>query len=217
MKDWNNSAQGTMQWKMHETRGMACVIWKDRRPVLLISTHALPITFPCVPIPTVPCRNGAVRNPIPTSPMHLEYTTHMRGVDVVDQLRASYTCQTRSHKWWHRVFSFLLDTTIVNMYIFYKGFLQMNDRGKKPMTHLQFKTNLCEALLQNWAGRVLDVDDDDGRRHLPTCSRIQRPCVLCGDPSCNFYCRAHNRVFLCLNRGCFEEFHYRHRNERRGR
>jgi hypothetical protein len=31
---------------MHETRKMACVLWKDKKPVLLLSTHALPIGFP---------------------------------------------------------------------------------------------------------------------------------------------------------------------------
>jgi hypothetical protein len=39
----------------------------------------------------------------------------MRGVDVSDQLQASYSYQVRSHKWWHRIFYFLLDMTIVNI------------------------------------------------------------------------------------------------------
>jgi hypothetical protein len=29
-----------------------------------------------------------------------------------------------------------------------------------PITHLQFKTQLCEALLQNWPGRREDGGDD---------------------------------------------------------
>jgi hypothetical protein len=36
--------------------------------------------------------------------MHLKYTTHMRGVDVADQLRASYDTQNRTQKWGYRVF-----------------------------------------------------------------------------------------------------------------
>jgi hypothetical protein len=62
-------------------------MWKDKCPVLLISTHANPIGFPCVPHDEVPRRNGPVREKIPTSPMLVEYTTFMRGVDVADQLR----------------------------------------------------------------------------------------------------------------------------------
>jgi hypothetical protein len=108
----------------------------------------------------VPRRNGAVREAIRTSPMHYEYTTYMRGVDVVDQLWASYSYQTRSHKWWHRVFFFLIDTTVVNMYIIYLSLLRRQQVPSRPMIHLQFKTQLCQALLQNWPGRGGDNDED---------------------------------------------------------
>jgi hypothetical protein len=80
---------------------MACVLWKDKKPVLLLSTHAIRIGYPCMPVPTVPRRNGAERENIMTLLVYLEYTTHMRGVDVADQLRASYSTQNRTHKWWH--------------------------------------------------------------------------------------------------------------------
>jgi hypothetical protein len=43
--------------------------------------------------------NGAEREDIMTSPMHLKYSTNMRGVDMADQLRASYNTQKRMHKW----------------------------------------------------------------------------------------------------------------------
>jgi hypothetical protein len=76
------------------------IMWKDKRPVLLISTHTRPIQAPYEnPVVTVPRRQGATRVNIQTSPVLLEYTTDMRGVDVADQLRASYSAQVRSHKW----------------------------------------------------------------------------------------------------------------------
>jgi hypothetical protein len=133
---------------MHETRKMTCVLWKDKKPILLLSTHALPIGFPCVLVPTVPRRNGAVRKDIMTSPMHLEYTTHMRGIDVADRLRASYNTQNRTHKWWHRIFFFLLNMTVVNMFIIYLA--ECKRRSQKPVSHLQFRVKLCEALLHGW-------------------------------------------------------------------
>jgi hypothetical protein len=156
---------------MHESRSISCVIWKDKCPVLLISTHANPIGFPCVPRDEVPRKNGAVRERIPTSLVLLEYTTFMRGVDVVDQLRASYSSLTQSHKWWHRVFFSLLDITEVNMYIMYL------DRCKQsrhpvthPLTHLQFKNKLCEALLLGWKGR--NEINNEALMHRP---RIHMP------------------------------------------
>ena len=57
---------------MHCSQGMACVSWKYKRPVHLLSTHALPMDLPNEPVTIVPQRNGDNRERIPTSPMHLE-------------------------------------------------------------------------------------------------------------------------------------------------
>jgi hypothetical protein len=174
---------------MHESRGIGCVLWKDKRPVLLLSSHAQPIGFPCQPVDVVPHRNGAIRDEIHSSPMHKEYTTYMRGVDVADQLRASYSCQVRSHKWWHCIFYFLLDMTIVNMYIMYLSILGRQRLRKVPITHLQFRTELCHALIQNWNRR------DRGERPIlanvpvvccPSYNRKRRKCFLCGKKT-NFF------------------------------
>jgi hypothetical protein len=107
LRKWNGVEQGTLEWRMHNSNKIACVMWKDKRPVLLISTHAVPIQAPCIHprlFTTVLLRNGPIRDTVHTSPIDLEYTSRMRGVDVADQLQASYSCQIRSHKWWHRVF-----------------------------------------------------------------------------------------------------------------
>jgi len=78
------------------------------------------------------------------------------------------------------------------------------------MTHLQFEANLCNALTQDWHGLGNDVDEEeeDPRPQMPTFSQLSHPCVACGNRTCRFYCPAHNRMFLCLNRGSFEEFYY---------
>ena len=105
---------------MHYSQGMSCVMWKDKCLVLLLSTHTLPIGLPSMyPASKVPHRSGAVRHHIPTSPILVEYTTYMHGVDVLDQLRSSYIAQNRNHKWWHKIFNGVLDISIVNMYIMY--------------------------------------------------------------------------------------------------
>jgi hypothetical protein len=78
---------------MHDSRTIASVAWRDKKTVRLLSTHTRPVVVEGEERPTVPRRNGAVRKALPTSPVHLEYTTYMRGVDVADQLRTNYSCQ----------------------------------------------------------------------------------------------------------------------------
>ena len=67
-KNFKNSEQDFMIWRMHNNWQVCCVMWKDKKPVLLISTHALPIQAPCeFLVITVPRWNDAVQNGIPTS------------------------------------------------------------------------------------------------------------------------------------------------------
>ena len=89
---------------MHSFCRISSVMWEDKKVVLLVSSHALPVDPPNVPRTVVPQRSGPNQEFLPSSLMHLEYTTYMRKVDVAYQLQASYSCQIQSHKWWHRVF-----------------------------------------------------------------------------------------------------------------
>ena len=116
-KAFKRSSQGTTKWQMHQSRSISWVMWKDKKLVLLISTHARPIQPPCErPIIIVSRHNGVVRENIQTSLVLHKYTTDMQGIDVANQLRASHSCQVRSHKWWHRIFFFLLDH---GQYVYY--------------------------------------------------------------------------------------------------
>jgi hypothetical protein len=219
-KSFKRSSQGTTEWRMHSSRSISCVMWKDKRPVLLNSTHARPIQPPCERlIITVPRRNGSVRENIQTSPILLEYTTDMRGVDVADQLRASYSCQVWSHKWWHRIFFFLLDMTIVNMYIVYLAHVTYSRSPRTPMIHLQFKVGLCEALLDGWQMRneLLEEDGELPNYCMPTYSCLRKPCVVCEVYSPHFFCHACGDKWMCHRKGCYKTWHdalYRCRNGR---
>lgn len=70
---------------------------KRKKSIAFTSIHQKLLAFPCKVI-MVPCQLGALRISIPTTPIHLEYTMFMRSVDVVDQLRGSYSYQMRLHK-----------------------------------------------------------------------------------------------------------------------
>jgi hypothetical protein len=152
LKEFKKNPQGTLDWRMHQSRKMCLVLWKDKQPVLLLSTHSPPTPAPGMKV-KVPRRRGAVRKRINTSPVLKEYTTYMRGVDVADQLREVYTCRRATHKWWHRLFFFLLDTTICNMYIIYKTYWQSIGRSHKAMNHKQFRIALAKALTKDYKRR----------------------------------------------------------------
>jgi hypothetical protein len=79
-----------------------------------------------------------------TSSMHLKYTIHMRGLDVATQLRASYSTQNHTHKWWHGIFFFLLDMIMINMFIIY--LVECKKRLQKLVSHVQFMVELYEVL-----------------------------------------------------------------------
>ena len=51
-----------------------CKLLKDKRPIILLSLHTLLNDMPRDLQSYVPRKNGAIRELVPTSPMHLEYT-----------------------------------------------------------------------------------------------------------------------------------------------
>ena len=58
---FKNVAQGTTIWKMQQSHTISCVMWKDKKPVLLYSTHSGPIQAPCKKVVViVPYCNGVV-------------------------------------------------------------------------------------------------------------------------------------------------------------
>jgi hypothetical protein len=74
---------------------------------------------------------------VPSSPMHRQYVEYMRGVDVTDQLRGNYSSQLRCHKWWVKIFHFIVDQTMVNSYVTWVK--EMEDLGLPVTSHLAFK------------------------------------------------------------------------------
>jgi hypothetical protein len=135
---------------MHQEGKVCCTVWKDKQPVVLLSTHA-----EAVPLPSkcqfVWRKFGGRRKKVRTGPMHLQYTRNMRGVDTADQLRGIYSCMTRLHKWWHRLFFYMLDTIVANMWIIHSNlsfwFLH------EPLTHMAFQLQLAKNLAAKWSGR----------------------------------------------------------------
>ena len=77
IKKFKKRPQGDLDWMMHSSRRLSSVIWKDKQRVLLLSTHAPPITNGNAMSFSVPPHNGRERPQIPTSLILVEYTTKM--------------------------------------------------------------------------------------------------------------------------------------------
>jgi hypothetical protein len=88
---------GWVDYRMHEEGKIYCAVWKDKQPVILLSTHAEPIK-PHGPRLFVWRKFGGRKKKVHTGPMHLQYTENMRGIDTADQLQGVYSSLTRSHK-----------------------------------------------------------------------------------------------------------------------
>ena len=85
--------------------------------------------------------------PIPS--MVDDYNNFMGGVDIADQLRASFSTQLRGVKTWRPLFYWLLDTTIINAYLLFEHHRKARLVGKDKVrsAHRAFREALVSALL----------------------------------------------------------------------
>jgi hypothetical protein len=71
----------------------------------------------------------------------------MRGVDVQDALRALYTVQIATKRWWTRLYFFGLDSILTNSFILYKEVCARN--GARRMEQKQFCLDVAYGLLRH--------------------------------------------------------------------
>jgi len=175
-----SAEHGRIIVQMHRSRRMAAIVWFDANPVCLISTSVDPI------------REGTQcfrwtrskgRMPYHTSPIVVEYQEMMRGVDLVDQCRMQYTAQLRSHKWWHRLLLFILDTSLGNAYILYKADAAASMQ-KRVMSRVAFHYEvanwLCDLEVKPGRTAASFNRSDSGLHYSVKHSRLRAKCVICG-------------------------------------
>lgn len=182
------SPQGHLEWRMHASKKLSAIVWVDKKPVLVMSTVAPPIHGVGEECPVVSRRVGSVRKDVETSPMHYQYTTYMRGVDVADQLRGEYSSQVRTHKWWHRLFFFLLDTTVVNTWKLHCA--QSLTLGNRPLSHKSFQLRLAKVLASHHLRSrkcTSRYNRHVGLLHMPMWSPHRKVCCECRI-RCQTYC-----------------------------
>ena len=93
------------------------------------------------------------------------------------------------------------------MYIYYLAIQGQGRIRRARMTHLQFKTNFCEALTCNWPRRREEEPMHVQQIHVPKWTTLRRICVVCTTKRCNYYCEPCENKYMCSNKGCFENYH----------
>ena len=188
---------------------------QKKKPVIMVSTEscAKPTT-----VTSVATRRTSVKPKVVD-----DYNRSMNGVDRADQYTVYYSFIRKSVKWWRKLFFWLFEVTIVNSYILYCA------HTTNPMTHLQFRQSLVEALVSSrltaapprprqGRPRKRTRSSEDPERfnlqlgHFPKRGEMKE-CVYCSDAShgarkrTSIYCKAcPGKPNLCPE-SCFEHYH----------
>lgn len=212
--------RGDKDWRV-STDGLAAVKWMDRRSVLLLGNYHDPSIMEVVSRKT---RNGTVEE-ISCPVMVKHYNKHMGYVDKFDMLKSLYEVDRKSHKWWHRIFFYFIDASIVNAFILFQ-----KRSHSKCMTLKEFRLSVARGLIgatsssTNKRGRNSVIQEPNRYKKIIPVEVRHDQCahlpVRCGSVRCAhcstskdvhrtiWKCSTCN-VGLCLNkeRNCFLTFH----------
>ena len=102
--------------KAWQSGQLGCLVWFDKQPVQMLSTH-----HRVDDMVTIDQDHGPNRPPTVTKPrVVLDYNVGKCGVDTVDQLRQYYAMQRRSRKDWPSLAWWLMDMCIINSYTLWR-------------------------------------------------------------------------------------------------
>jgi hypothetical protein len=136
-----NVALQKHEYKVAQLNDLSYGIWKDTKPVLILSNFHIPYSVGEVSR-TINARKQQVEAPKSLA----DYQVNMKGVDLCDQMSGYYQLHHRSKKWWRRLFFYLLAVSVHNAYIVAKACHRESALRKWP--HLQdFVEDLAEELI----------------------------------------------------------------------
>ena len=178
IKEMNNNMERGDS-KEAKSGSVNCLVWKDNKCVAMVNTiTSLKDTT------TINRRQkDGSRKAIPCPTAIKVYNTYMGGVDLADARRKTYSCSRKSKKWWHRLFFFLVDLSVVNAYILACETPNVPKRSLK-----NFILELVEELLSKHnsrkrAGRRPTADVPPSTRfndrHFPDRIKSKLQCVVC--------------------------------------
>ena len=197
-----------------------CFCWRDRKHVYFVNNVTMPWE-----VTTVNRKQKDGTSVAYPCPLAVDlYNKYMGGVDMADAMRRLYSTSRKSkHKWYMRLFWFLLDTCIVNAYI-----LQCESPNHRPthsigkkrkqvfQTQLDFVLELAGELVtahnsRKRIGRPTIMPRNETRvtKHVPFEYDAPRQCKVCSSKQSRKrtkYGCAECGVPLCIT-PCFGTFH----------
>ncbi|XP_063587833.1 piggyBac transposable element-derived protein 4-like [Penaeus indicus] len=117
--------------------GMMCIKWIDKKPIHLLSTIH---TSELVETERVNRHGQLVMKPQAI----IDYNDGIKGVDVGDQLAASYPAARRSIKWYKKVLMYLFELAMVNAFALYK---EIGDHTTNQLSFREHVMGLLEEYL----------------------------------------------------------------------
>ncbi len=209
---------------------LACC-WVDSRPIYFLTTIHLAVASTVSQVKRTTLDGSRIWVTCP--PLMPDYQRCMGGVDRGDQLIACYNLGRRSKKWWKRVFSYLLETSILNAYHLWKFARKdwSREKLKRKGSYIKFKLELAEELIGNYRKRAnkgrprtvaRETRLDSTLDHNPEYNNKAQQCVVCNAVrrkkkltraqyrhETRFSCSVCN-VRLCINkeRNCWKKYHH---------
>ncbi|GIY36362.1 piggyBac transposable element-derived protein 4 [Caerostris darwini] len=137
------------KYQKNESLMLACrdtvaVQWRDMKVVTLTSTaHIMNEMTEVSRTQKDGCKKKV------TCPKAIaDYTRSMGEVDRFNHLKSSYSSSRRSKKWWHRLFYFLLDSSLVNSYI-----LCVHNHNIARNSHLEVRLRIARGLIGGFCNK----------------------------------------------------------------
>lgn len=212
--------RGEYEW-FSSNSGLSVMKWKDKRSVHLLSNFHDPRESTEV---TRKEKNGTTSK-VPCPMALFDYNKNMNFVDKFDQHLSIYKIDRKSHKWYHRIFFYFLDSAVVNSFVVYKQLelpkMTMKDFRRRIVDGLVSKRLIEEKKTVYKMGSPIimgknkpyvsvEVRQEESAHQPHRTSR--RRCALCSTKKeavrTNWMCSI-CKVPLCLGKekNCFQQFH----------
>ena len=125
---------------------MVATLWKDKRPVAILSTNAE------AAMGKQERKAPGGKREVPVPEPVLVYNSSMGGVDLADQYAAYYSVGRPSIRWWRYLCWWLLQTAMANAFILWRDSQTKEPASsKRRVRHIDFRLAVLRALC---AGKV---------------------------------------------------------------